>query len=194
MARLLTRLLFWVRQESHKETKRTRRALDDWHAAQTELAAIEAELRRTRNAIAALQPNLQPEPEPELQPEVQTLYHGDDNFLTGKPAAAVTAAREQLTSLRRHEHCRSMLVNPPVVPSPARGAAGPQPSTELVAKEEAAQRKRRAHLEKVEALVASIEAGQIDPEDLVGAGATKAEVLRDILPVVAPRRDRVATP
>ena len=177
-----------VRQESQKEAKRTRRAMDDWRAAQAELAAIEAELNTTRGAIAALQP--EPEPEPEPQVEMQLEMH-HDGLLSGRPAAAVTAAREQLVALRHHhECCRSMLAHPPVAPSPGR-ASGSPPVADLVAEEEAAQRKRRAQLTKVEALVASIENGQIDPEDLVGSGQTKEEMMRDILPVVIPRRDRV---
>jgi DNA-binding protein H-NS len=176
-----------VRQESQKEAKRTRRALDDWRAAQTELAAIEAELRSTRIAIAALQPELEPQPEPQPQPE--PVHRG---LLTGKPAAAVTAARDELDTLRRHhELCLGMLMNPPVAPSPGRANGGQRPVAELVAEEETAQRRRRAQLAKVEALVASIEAGQIDPEDLVGLGPSKEEVMRDILPVAVPRRGRV---
>jgi hypothetical protein len=175
-----------VRQESQKEAKRTRRALDEWHAAQAELDAIEAELRSTRGAIAALQPGPEPEPEPEMEMDMPR-----DGLLTGRPAAAVTAAREQLVALRRHhERCRSLLANPPVAPSPGR-ASGSTPVAEVVAEEEEAQRKRRAQLTKVSRLVASIEGGQIDPEDLVGVGPTKEEMMRDILPVVVPRRDRV---
>ena len=81
-----------VRQESQKEAKRTRRALDDWRAAQTELAAIEAELRSTRIAIAALQPEL--EPQPELAQQQGSRLRGDREVaISSLPTTKWTAVR-----------------------------------------------------------------------------------------------------
>jgi chromosome segregation ATPase len=171
-----------VRSESQKEAKRTRRALDDWAEAEAELAAIEAELRSTRGAIAMLsQATPAPEPEPELE-------QSGANHQGEAVSDAVTAAREQLSALRRHhERCRSLLAHPPTAPSPAAGVM-----EQRLAEEEAAQRRRRAELAKVAALVSSIEAGTIDPEDLVGAGPSEEEVMQDILSVAVPQKDRRA--
>jgi hypothetical protein len=175
-----------VRSESQKEAKRTRRALDDWAEAEAELAAIEAELRSTRGAIAMLsQATPAPEPEPELE-------QSGANHQGEAVSDAVTAAREQLSALRRHhERCRSLLAHPPTAPSPGRAPTAGVMEQRL-AEEEAAQRRRRAELAKVAALVSSIEAGTIDPEDLVGAGPSEEEVMQDILSVAVPQKDRRA--
>lgn len=177
-----------VRQESFKETKRKKSALDDWAEAEAELVTIEAELSSTRAAIVAMK---SPGPEPELLDDMATASGGGE-LLAGRPASAVTAARKQLSALRRHhERCRSLLANPPVgtavAPSPAR-AGVPRANTHRVAAGEAAQRRRRAELTRVEALVASIEAGAIDPEDLVGMGPTEEEMMVDIIPIAVPRK------
>jgi hypothetical protein len=174
-----------VRQESQNEAKRKKSALSDWADAEAELAAIERELSSTQAAIVAIKTS---EPEPESEElELDDMVTAGGELLVGRPASAVTAARDQLSALRRHhERCRSLLANPPVAPS--QPISKPLDAAQRVAAEEAAQRRRRAELTKVEALVASIEDGQLSPEDLVGMGPTEEEVMRDIIPIAVPRK------
>jgi hypothetical protein len=180
-----------VRQESFKEAKRKKSALDDWAEAEAELAAIERDLTSTRAAIEAMRSlrlgqEPQPEPQPQPEPETDSDLTGGELLLTGRPASTVTAAREQLLALRRHhEWCRRLLAAPLVAPSPARSTL---PATQRVAADEVAQRRRRAELTRVEALVASIESGQVSPEDLVGVGPSEEDVMRDIIPIAVPRK------